>query len=134
MNRKEFYEATIDLDTPLTWCIITEESRSKWHQGEIGFDDVVLDLNAPEGVPDGVYDYVDTTYAYCGVVKRVKGITVKDGKFEVRPTIMAIWKAIDHCSRKVNGFSRSMPGVEYIEKKYCSKGLHNIVFNGAYGT
>lgn len=78
----------IDLDLPIQWSIYVETDDD-----DADADEWQLDLNAPEGLPDGIYEggryWTDPAKTY-----RQKGIEIKDGKFVPESTAQAVYEIV----------------------------------------
>lgn len=81
---------------PMVWSITDKESNTKFEEETIdinegwiqAFDQVLLDMSAPQGAPDGthcVYEAHHKGYAY--------GAEIKDGDFVPGPTVNAVFSA-----------------------------------------
>ena len=89
MNRAEWR----DLKLPMIWSIYDKESEDKVEAlmdikgfSHVLYERIELDLSAPEGIADGVYE----VYHYKS--PSFYGVTIKDGLFVPVPTVYAVLK------------------------------------------
>ena len=116
------YSEWMDLDLPIQWTISNDDES----------DDPVLNLDAPDGLPDGVYD--GRTY-WCDEDRkyRQKGIEIKDGKFVPKRTAYTIYRImvgaykldtkernwVPYCEETQEIHHYFMDGIEWNEKDQC---------------